>query len=535
VADELQERTLGAVLAAAAERAPSRAFVTFDDKTVSYAGAVKQVERHAAAFASVGIGRGDRVAILLPNGLPFVWTWLGLSCLGAIEVPLNTGFRSRQIVRALEAADARILIADARFAPVVNEVAEAARLDSVLTEGDSGAFDATNATVQGLDELLTAAGPFLAPVTRVTGRDLVAILPTSGTTGLPKGVMLCHNHEVVLGRNIARVMDLRASDVFYNFFPFFHNAAQGIITVACLFTGAHMVLTERFSASRFWSDVEAYGCTAFYYMGAILKILLKQAKHEPTPRSTPLRIGWGIAADDRELEAFSERFGVKLAGGYGSTEANVPVLFRAGEKKPGSAGRVIEGWQVEIVDEEDRVLPPNTLGEIVVRSQEPYTIMQGYFNAPEETVRAWRNLWFHTGDAGFKDDEDNLFFVDRIGDVIRRRGETISSVEIEEALLGVPGVVEVAAIPVPADLGEDEVKVVMVGDREAVSYSAIIAHCERLLPAFAVPRYLEWTDDLPKTETGKVRKQELRKAPFSNSTWDREKEKDSSPQVETGN
>jgi crotonobetaine/carnitine-CoA ligase len=512
--------TLGALLDRACESHGPQPFVTFGETTVTYSGALAEIDRYASAYAALGLRHGEPVALCLPNGLAFLWSWLALSRLGAIEVPLNPAFKARQLSHALNTAQARVIIVEELVAPVLSELGPEVQLDLIVVDGEPSEIARKGARVVSLREALAAAPSSPPDFPPVQGRDLVAILQTSGTTGLPKGVLLCHQHEVVLGRNIAADMELTSRDVFYNFFPLFHNTAQGIITVACLHAGARMLLTERFSVSRFWADVAAHGCTAFYYMGSMLKLLLEQAKQTPLDENS-LRVGWGIAASDGDIAAFSERFGVRLSGGYGSTEANIPVFFPREGREAGSIGRVIPGWRVEVVDEGDAIVPPGTHGELVVRPEEPFTIMQGYANDPAETVAAWRNLWFHTGDGGYKDEEGNLFFGDRIRDVIRRRGETISSFEVEQIVLNVPGVLDCAAVPVPAEHGEDEVKVVLVGDTKRPSYEAIIAHCEAHLPSYAVPRFLEWSTVLPKTETGKTKKQELRTTPFNSSTWDR--------------
>lgn len=513
----MRDRSIGRLLSDAAVHHASKPFVTFADETLTYAEADALAHRYANAFRSHGIAHGDKVGLLLPNALPILFSWFGLARIGAVEVPLNTSLKAPQVVAALEAADVTALICDSAYAGIVNAALQDLKgIDLVVVEGDPNAI-----TVQSGVRLTDAVPSAQATPTDVlvSGRDLMAVLQTSGTSGVPKGVMVCHNHEYVLGRNIAQDMGLTADDVFYNFYPLSHNTAQGIITCAVLHVGAHMVLRDKFSGSRFWEDVQAHGCTAFYYMGSMLRLLL-ESEAGPADDDNTLRVSWGISANDEDLDAFAQRFDVRMCGGYGSTEANIPVYFPAQGRPAGSVGRIHPDFEVRIGDEVDNPVPPGVVGEILVRPKEPYTTMQGYINSPDATVEVWRNLWFHTGDAGYADADGNVYFTDRIKDVIRRRGETIPSAQVEGALMSFPGIEECAAVPVPAELGEDEVKAVLVGGGPD-DLERVIAHCEELLPSYAVPRYFEWVEALPRTQTGKIRKAELVKNPFGDTTIDR--------------
>lgn len=517
----VEERTLGRLLELAAATYGDRVFVRCRAEAVTYREAEAQARRAARALAGTGISHGARVAIMLPNCLEFLYVWFGIARLGAVEVPINSEFKSFQMGHVLNDSQCSVLVIDAAYLPRLAELAgKLPHLETVIVRG-SGAPGLDGVTCHDLGGLLAAA-PDQDPPARVSHADLLAIVHTSGTTGPSKGVMVCHHHEYVLGRNIARDMELGPADVFYNFYPLFHNTAQGIITWAVLQVGCTMVLRDRFSASNFWREVRAYGCTTFYYMGAILRILLETAPDDVGPGSHPLRVAWGIAAGAEEFTRFRDRFGVPLRGGYGSTEANIPCFLPWDNPKPGSSGRVLPGWSVRIADAHDRPLGSGQIGEIVVRPDESYCMMQGYFNRPEATVEAWRNLWFHTGDAGYFDDDGDLFFVDRIRDVIRRRGENISSYEVETVVQQFDGVLEAAAIAVPAELGEDEVKVVILPKQGAdLDLDDLVRHCEGQLAAFAVPRYFEVVAELPKTETDKVKKHVLRERGFTPTTWDR--------------
>ncbi len=272
--------------------------------------------------------------------------------------------------------------------------------------------------------------------------------------------------------------------------------------------------------SRFWDDVRRGGCTAFYYIGEMLRILLKSTAPSDATGTT-LRVGWGIGASPDDFDEFTHRFGVPLRTGYGSTEANVPVFYPRTDPRRGSVGRVIAGFELRIADERGDPRPAGEVGEILVRSSEPFALMAGYDADPGATVAAWKDLWFHSGDAGRIDESGNLFFIGRVRDVMRVRGENVSAFELEAVIADCEGVIEVAAVGVPGELGGEEIKVVIVPQAGAsIDFAAIVAKAEAALPKYAVPRYLECVSELPKTETGKVRKHVLRATPFTDSTWD---------------
>jgi carnitine-CoA ligase len=287
--------------------------------------------------------------------------------------------------------------------------------------------------------------------------------------------------------------------------------------------GARMVLTERFSASRFWPEAIEHRCTVFYYIGEIMRILLKSTSAEDA-RGAKLRVSWGIGPSPKDFAEFQQRFGVALRTGYGSTEANVPCYLPHGSTKLGSAGRAVAGFEVRIANERCEPLPAGEQGEILVRSHEPFALMLGYDGDPAATVAAWQDLWFHSGDAGMLDADGDLHFKGRVKDSIRVRGENISAFEVEEAIGSLEGIVEVAAIAVPSELGGDELKVVIVADKDAkLAPEAIIAYAQARLPRYSIPRYVEFVTALPKTPTNKVQKNVLRSQPFTAATWDRVK------------
>ena len=515
----LTDQVAAHILRKQAQLLGERTFTVCGDASVSYAEADRRADRIASAFHTLGTVKGQRVALLLHNRLEYLDLWFGLSRIGAIQLPLNVAYKGLQLLHTLKRAPVSILVVEDMLLPeleaIIDQIVD---LKCLIVIGNIK----PRCKVKYLflnDILDLPSAP--APAIPMSGADVGAIMNTSGTTGPSKGVLLSHAQQYLLGRNIARDLELTENDVYYNFFPLFHNTAQAMITLPVLLSGAKMVLTDRFSVSRFWPDVRTHGCTAFYYIGEILRILLKTFD-APEGEGTSLRIGWGIGASPKDFEEFQLRHGVKLRSGYGSTEANVPIFLPRNNIDSSSVGCVIDGFQVRVADGSNDPLPEGKTGEILVRSSEPGAVMLGYDGDPDATVAAWKDLWFHTGDAGFFDAAGNLHFVGRVRDAIRVRGENVSAFEIEAVVSHIDGVLEVAAIAVPCELGGDEIKIAVVVRPEAqLTAEALIAYAQTHLPRFAVPRYVEFVAELPKTETNKVRKNVLRETPFTAATWDR--------------
>ena len=519
----LAEQVAAKILARQAETIGARTFVAFGDRSVTYGEANARANRVANAFRTRGVKQGMRVGILLENRLEYLDLWFGLSKIGAIQVPINTAYKSPQILHVLRRAPVPFVVVEASLAgELLAVIDQMPGVQALIVVGSTVAFGGRREPkVLSYTDCIEAVGAEEPRGAEIAGSDIGVVMNTSGTTGPSKGVQLSHAQQYILGRNIALDLGLTGRDVYYNCFPLFHNTAQAMITLPVLLTGAKMVLTEKFSAKRFWPDVREHGCTVFYYIGEILRILLKSTSAEDG-RGTRLRAGWGIGASPRDFIEFQQRHGVTLYSGYGSTEANVPVYLPHENPDPASVGRALRGFEVRIANEHDEPLPVGRMGEILVRSAEPCAIMLGYDGDPQATLAAWRDLWFHTGDAGYLDASGNLYFMGRVRDVMRVRGESVSAFEVEEAIAEVSGVLEVAAIGVPCELGGDDIKIVVVaGPGARPDAAALIAHAQSRLPRFAIPRYVEFVAALPKTETNKVRKNVLREQPLGPSTWDR--------------
>lgn len=534
---------LPAVLEEQARRAPDATWIeTTTGERASFGSMRDDVERVAGWFASLGVTPGEHVAVMLPNGLDFVRVWLGLGRLGATAVLLNTELTGGFLEHPLRDCGATLAVVDASLWPVFEEAARRVPAigRAVIVGGATGVASAAAAPSTGAGATDGPSGPmptiawaawtgaarFDGPMPQA--RDVACVMYTSGTSGPAKGVLMPHAHCFLYGRGAIDSIEVTAADRYYIVLPLFHANGLLMQLAATLIAGCVAIVRPRFSASAWLDDVRRHGATLTNCLGALAAFVVAQP---PTPhdRDHRLRVVKTAPAVPEHEAAFRERFGVPdVTSGFGMTEVNIPVWGRLGESLPGAAGRVYDRFfEVIVADPEtDLPMPPGTVGEILVRPKVPFGFMAGYHGRPQQTVEAWRNLWFHTGDAGLLSADGVLTFVDRIKDCIRRRGENISATEVEAAIGTLAGVAEVAAFAVPSEIrgGEDEVMLAVVAaPGAALEPSAIAAHGERVLPRFARPRFVALVDALPKTATGKVQRAVLRKR-GADGAWDRERD-----------
>ncbi|MCP4577718.1 MAG: ATP-dependent acyl-CoA ligase, partial [Deltaproteobacteria bacterium] len=349
------------------------------------------------------------------------------------------------------------------------------------------------------------------------------IIYTSGTTGPPKGALISQFNYVNSGRVWAEdIIDFREDDIFFTTLPLFHANAQMFTTMGALYSGRPFVLRERFSASGFFDEIRQYGATIFNYIGGMLTMLMKQAEREDDAQN-PARATFGGAAPREIWRDFEKRFNTTIIEGFGLTESGGVCLCNPPHDiTVGSIGKPMTFCDVAIRDENNQEVPIGESGEIVVRQTTPHSMFSGYYKQPDKTDEAWEGGWFHSGDRGYEDENGYFFFMDRIKDCIRRRGENISSFEIEKIVNSHPNVLESAAVAVPSELGEDEVKIyVILKQSEQMAPEELIAFCEERMAYFMVPRYIEFITAFPKTATERTQKFELRKIGIGNA-WDRE-------------
>jgi crotonobetaine/carnitine-CoA ligase len=470
-----------------------------------------------------GVAPGDTVVTMLPNSFVAYEAWLGAAWLGAIEVPANNGYLGDTLRYLLNDSQAAVLVIARRFVDrVVGVAADLQHLRTVVIPDAGPGDDLPDLPFTVLDGPTFFAGA--TPADDLAGpahHDTAALIYTSGTTGPSKGVLVpwAELNEFASMPPDGMIED---DDGFYTVYPAFHVSGKAMLYLSARYRG-HIAIRETFSLSEFWPDIERFGIRAAGLVGPMAALLML-APPRPDDADTPLeKVFLGPLIP--EVEAFKERFGVVVGSGFGMTEVGVPLGTDGFDlANATSCGRVRPGYQVRIVDAHDEELPVGAVGELVVRSDEPWCITPGYFRQPEKTAEAWRNGWFHTGD-GFRCDADgNYYFVDRMKDAIRRRGENISSFEVEAAVNQHPGVQECAAVAVPSELGEDEIKVLVVAVAGGeVDPSELIEFLEPRTPKFMLPRYVEVVAGLPKTDaTFRTRKVELRAAGITAATWDRE-------------
>jgi len=532
--------TIPSVLDARAAERPEQPLLYIDDEELSYRELQARSIAAANVLADLGVGPGDRVALFMGTSPEWVALWFGISRLGAVAVPVNTAFRGDFLARQLSDSGPVLIAVDQalvdRVAAVCGEVPSLRTL-LVRPTDPSDPSDPSSPAVAGAGAV-GGAGPVAVVGTELLARaergHLVAAVPTpawnrpgaifytSGTTGRSKGALATQHYLLTAAQTMVDLWQLQPGEVVYAPLPLFHLSAVGSV-LGPMLAGGTGVLDRTFSVHATWDQVRRYGAAGIALAGAMVTMLWNLP---PDDRDAELPLRFLSAAPvPKELyEPIQHRWGCRVVTCYGLSEA-FPLAIAGidAENPPGASGTVNPDFDVEIVDADDRPVPPGTAGEIVCRPRRPHVMFEGYDGRDRETVEQLRNLWFHTGDLGRLDGEGNLTYVDRKKDAMRRRGENISSFEVEQALLRHPGVEEVAAIGAPSDLGEDDVMVCLVPKAGAViEMDAFMDFCCERLPYFAVPRYVEVLPELPKNAVGRVLKHELRDRGVPASAWDRE-------------
>ncbi|MDH4144258.1 MAG: AMP-binding protein [Acidimicrobiia bacterium] len=521
-----------------AARYGERVFHRFDDGTeLSFAELDTATDALAGALAGLGVQPGDRVLALATNSKAFLLAMFATYKRRAIFTPINTELKGAFLEHQVRNSEPRVVVVDAELLALFDHV-DTTGVDIehtvVIGELPPGAELPTalaRSARHGWDDVVAGAGmsgPGSPEVLDPEPSDICTIMYTSGTTGPSKGVLLPQAHCFLFGKGAADAVAITEDDHYFTCMPFFHANALFMQMAACLVAGASATVVKRFSASSWLDDVIACGATATNALGVMPEFIFRQPA-DPRDRSHRLTRVMAVPIAEEWGAAFEERFGVRLVQGFGMTEVNMVAYSDPADPViAGCAGRVLdEFFDVRVVDPEtDERLPVDAVGEIVVRPLQPFCFNVGYFKMPDKTVEAWRNLWFHTGDAGRFDAEGRLHFVDRLKDRIRRRGENISSYEIEQVLNEHPAVLESAAVGIRVEGagGEEEVKacVVLAEGAGAPDPVALLDFCVERMPRYAVPRYIEYVPELDKTASGKVRKAALRETGVTAATWDRE-------------
>lgn len=508
------QRSLGQFLDEAVSRNPDAVFVEISGATLTYRQFQEGARKTASLYLSLGVQPGDRVCLVLPNCPEILFSWFGLSLLGAIMVPINTAYKRDELAFILKDSGARVMVAHADFKETATAAADLA--PDLTTRVVVGDLDSRNTPDGWKDfESAFADSTALANQPEISHDATSALVYTSGTTGDPKGVIITHVMFIAAGQGYAHWIRATPEDRFFTCLPYFHANAQYYSTMGALAAGGTLIVAERFSASRFWQQVRESKATIVNFIGMMLSVLLKQPP-SPQDRDNSARLFYGTPAFSPDVLAnFEARFGVDVMIGFAMTESCYGTIEPlGGERRPFSCGLAREHPdplfinEIKIIDAAGATAPPDTAGEIVIRNP---AITPGYWTNAEKTRESLRDGWLHTGDMARMDPDGHLYFVDRKKDIIRRRGENISSQEVEAVLKRHPQILDAAVIGVPSELGDDEVKAYIIPVTGAKPDPAeIIGWCAQHLALFKAPRYLEFRESLPRTPSLRVRKEQLR-------------------------
>ncbi len=515
----LAQRTLAAVVEGHLRDRADKTAVRDVERSLSYSALYEEALAFAAGFARLDVQRQEPVLLMLDNHLDFVVAWWALSLTGRVEVPVNTAYKGAILAHVINNSGARVMVIDAPYVPLLDAVADRLeRLEHVVVRG-AAAGQVTLARRFRQQPWAAMRGP-REPAARIEPWDVIGIMYTSGTTGPSKGVRVTHAHAY--GYAAPQVLGLAdPDDVSLCTLPLFHIGGQWAAIYNNLIAGGSNVLLPRFSATTFWDDVRRHGCTYTMLLGAMANFLFRQPARADDA-THPLRRVMMVPVM-AQIDEFKARFGIEaVCTAYGLTEGSTVLRAPVGRAEPGKVGWPRPDFEVRLVDSHDRPVADGEMGELVIRTNEPWMVMDGYHDMPQATVDAWRNQWLHTGDAFRREADGQFVFLDRIKDAMRRRGENVSSFEVETEINEHPAVLECAVIAVASDASEDEIKAcVVLREGQGVGAAALLAFLDDRLPYFMVPRYVEFMSELPKTPTAKIRKQQLREAGINALTYDR--------------
>jgi crotonobetaine/carnitine-CoA ligase len=518
---------LPAILRRRAEEHPDRDYLSVaGGPWISYGEMDARASRVANALIARGLLPGEAVSTLLPNCEENLAVWFGIQRAGGVQCPINLAYRGDFLSWVINLPRSRFLVIDAGHLDRLEAIAdELPTLEHVVvrTAGEP-AGPPPRVRWEPLDALLD--GPDGDPRVEVAWTGDARVMFTSGTTGRSKGAIKQHASDYFSGRTYIEVCGVTAEDTLFSCLPLFHSNAQVLAAYPAMIAGARVAVAERYSSGAFWSQVVAADATILNTVSAINYFIWNTPPGELDRAHRVSRI-MAMPAPKDLYERFEERFGIRFIEGYGLTETGMVTYHPPGRPpRPGSCGIATPGFDVSVVQPgTDLPVPPGTPGEIVVDMKMPNIVMRAYAGMPEKTAEDFRNLKLHTGDLGRLDEDGYLYFLDRVKDYIRRRGENVSSVEVEHVVCSHPDVLEAAAVGVRAQEGasaEEEILVcIVVRDGRRADVHGLLAFCDERMPYFAVPRYVRVVESLPKTPTERVRKVELRDAGVTHDTHDR--------------
>jgi crotonobetaine/carnitine-CoA ligase len=502
--------TVPAVLDRRAQQYPDRVMMSIAGTDVTFEQMRQRSCAAADMLAELGVGRGDGVALFTATCPEWVYFWLGAARIGAVSAAVNAANKGDFLLHTLRLSRAKVILTDAERRARVDEVAD--RLDTV-----------TDVVVQ--DDSLSAA---LVDKTARTGTDdpaeadeVGALFYTSGTTGPSKAVATTWNYLFSVAATVASAWELQSGESLWTAMPLFHLSAAPSVLVPML-VGGTTVLAQAFHPGQVWDDIRGHGAVGFAGAGAMVS-MLQNLPADARDATLPLRFISAAPIDASSYHDIEKRYGCRIVTMYGMTEA-FPIAVKgvADDGVPGTSGRPNPNFDVRILDDDGNPLPVGTVGEIACRPRHPHVMSEGYIGHGAQVDP--HPEWFRTGDLGRLDAEENLTYLDRIKDSLRRRGENVSSVEVERIVMRHPAVAEAAAIGVPSELGEDDILLVVTLRADAaLDCAELLDFCTARMPYFCVPRYVEKVNELPKNVIGRVRKDLLRARGLTSGVWDREK------------
>ncbi len=511
----------GRLLADKAAAAPDREFLLFGDERVTLGALDAQVIRIASGLLALGVGPGSHVSVMLPNSPRWLAVFFAIQKIGACIVPINVALKGDGLAYIIDHSESVALISDAAYAGVLDEIrGKTPKIRHLILDTAEAPAFALPAGARTLREI--EAKDESAPRVKIDPNGLCALMYTSGTTGLPKGVVM-RFAAADANRSLPLAMMLyKPEDVLYTCLPLFHANALFISTLCALHAGARLALSRRFSASRFWNEARKLGATTFNALGAMIPILMKQPE-KPDDADNPVNLVVSAACPANVWEAFEKRFGVKIFEFYGAVDGGGFLTFNLGNAPVGSIGQPMPGTVFKVADANGNEVKIGEPGELCFKVEDEKAQSVEYYKNEKASGSKVRDGWLHTGDVVYRDEDGNLYFVDRLTDSMRRRGENVSSYEVEREVNAHPAVLESAAFGVKSELGEDDIMVVVVPKPGMkVTPEELVEFLDARVARFMIPRYIDFRESLPKTETHRGQKSDLKREGVTPTTWDRE-------------
>ena len=520
------------VLKDQAKKNGDKDFLQFSyNKCLTYSEVNDCANQIANSLNNIGIKKGDKVSVYMPNSLELCLSWFGILKNGSVMVPINTAYVMDFLQYIIESSDSKVIIIAEEYMDRLANIQDRIPLIEKVIIWPREKKE--NLDLMGYKsenyiswENFIDNGSKNEPEIELTHLDHARLMYTSGTTGRSKGVVRPCAADYSSAMNYSLTMDITEDDTVFTCLPLFHSNAMVMGVYPAMIQGAKIVVEEKYSATKFWKWMKDFGVTKFNLVG-VMSYFMWNAPVVPEEKEHNVKLVLGSPAPHDIIEEFMERFNIKFMEGYGLTEVGQCTFMRPGEAfRIGSCGKESPGYEIKIVNPEtDEELPPDTPGELVLRPRIPNICLHYYHKMPEKTVSDFRNFWFHTGDLCRKDDDGYIFFMDRVKDYIRRRGENISSFEVENMVSSHPKIQEAAAIAVKVDeegrYSEDEVMIIVVMENnESLEPKEIIEFLKPIMPKFMIPRFIKFRENLPKTPTNRVQKAKLRDEGITSDTWD---------------